>query len=123
LTIAVLMWYCTYMTLNFMEYKDPRKVLPLLKLGKDVRRHADNPLVQDAPTDAEKKVIARALSFHEQRKRERAEDDAAEALEASKRTFLEKVWHVGVIFCFGQVPDAASEVMDRVREVLKNRKR
>jgi hypothetical protein len=76
----------------------------------------------EAVGEAEQKTMARALDFQEERKRERAEDEAAEAAEAAKRTFLGKVWHVGIIFFFGQLPDAVSEVADRARDLLKRGK-
>lgn len=60
--------------------------------------------------------------FHEMQMRERAEDIAGEALEAANRTPLGWVFHYGVIFFFGMIPDAVDDVLYWTRNLLKKRK-
>lgn len=104
-----------------MPFQEPRKFGRLFRNEECLERYKDHPLVLAATTQEAKLEMAAALDFQDRRRQERAEDIAAEALEQAKRSFFGKVFHTGVIFFFGVVPDAFDDAVDFVRDRL-NRK-
>lgn len=105
-----------------MTDQDPKNVTPIFKNGVRVNRWKTHPFVKDAPDAQAQRDRATALDFQAERAKERAEDEAAEAAEAAKRTFFGKVFHAGVIFTLGVVPDAIDDALDWTRELFKRRK-
>lgn len=102
-----------------MYYKDPRTtVVPEHRLGPRVARHKDHPLMQATLDDAARKDLAVALDFQAQLQAEAeelAKEAQTEATAAAKRGLFGKlaykVFDTGIVFFFGQVPDAIDDAL------------
>lgn len=114
-----------------MYYRDPRLPVPAgNRLGERVERHKDHPLMLEVLGDADRIQLAAALDFQAQLQAEAEEQARETQLEAAadaKRGFFGKLaykaFDLGVVFLFGQVPDAVSAGLGWIIEQSEKRKK